>query len=184
MQNGNCPRCKRRPKGGNGYCKECANAICRERRERRKRLFAKGQLQIPTNKTCYRCKKRKKAALFSPNAATKDGLANRCKACNSEESTKNNKRRKYGLDEEAIIKMIRTQRNVCAICRVPIVYGERKNNFHIDHDHLTGRVRGILCPTCNVGLGKLFDDPVRVESAISYLVRTEPLRYLSAGHSL
>lgn len=41
--------------------------------------------------------------------------------------------------------------------------------MHIDHDHRTGKVRGILCQACNLGLGKFRDDPALIKSAIRYL---------------
>jgi hypothetical protein len=176
MRRGNCPRCKSMPKvSSNGYCKSCARAVNSERRLKRKELFATGQLKIATKKKCYRCKKTKPAAFFTPQSATKDGLACWCKACTSESCTKSNKRRKYGMDEEAIIVMLRQQGNRCKICWTPIIYGEMKNNFHIDHDHSTGVVRSILCPTCNTGLGKFSDDPERVGLGSAYLLRTAVL---------
>lgn len=54
----------------------------------------------------------------------------------------------------------------CGICRkVP----ERKYSLHIDHDHETGRVRGLLCSRCNSGLGKLGDNVAGLRAAIEYL---------------
>ena len=173
MPRGNCPRCKRKPKeASNGYCKDCARAIGSERQQKRKELFATGRLKIATEKKCYRCKKTKLAAFFTLQASKKDGLSHWCKACTSEVCTKSNKRRKYGMDEEAIIAMLRQQGNRCEICWTPIIYGEMKNNFHIDHDHSTGVVRSILCPTCNTGLGTFNDDPERIGLGLAYLLRT------------
>jgi hypothetical protein len=57
------------------------------------------------------------------------------------------------------------QSGVCAIC------GDGLATPHIDHDHVTGRVRGILCPSCNIGLGRFKDDVSRLKSGIAYLER-------------
>jgi hypothetical protein len=74
---------------------------------------------------------------------------------------------KYGIDKEALEEIWREQREKCPIC------GKSKEpsgkRFHIDHDHTTGIIRGLLCSKCNMGIG-IFDENIeRLRSAISYL---------------
>lgn len=58
----------------------------------------------------------------------------------------------------------------CAICSCQMTLERHKiNSAHIDHDHKTGKVRGLLCVNCNHGIGKFKDNPYFLESAASYL---------------
>jgi len=62
--------------------------------------------------------------------------------------------------------MLEKQNNVCAICYKMNKNGKR---FIIDHCHQTGRVRGLICHNCNVGIGLLGEDRTILSSAINYL---------------
>jgi hypothetical protein len=61
--------------------------------------------------------------------------------------------------------MLVDQASKCLICDVSA--GLRK--FDVDHDHLTGRIRGLLCRNCNIGLGQFRDDPALLLKAAEYL---------------
>lgn len=65
--------------------------------------------------------------------------------------------------------MVERQNGKCPICRSSL--GEKP---HVDHDHMTGAIRGILCFNCNAGLGKYGDDPERLVRAAQYLLRILP----------
>lgn len=73
----------------------------------------------------------------------------------------------YGITESDYLAMLEAQGGTCAIChqaeRIP------GRSLAIDHDHETGRVRGLLCASCNRGIGMLGDDVDRLASAIEYL---------------
>lgn len=60
------------------------------------------------------------------------------------------------------------QKGLCAICEDPLLEGHK---VHIDHDHNNDIVRGILCKSCNNGIGFLNDDPKLLRKAIEYLER-------------
>jgi hypothetical protein len=87
------------------------------------------------------------------------------------EVARRNKRLKnYGLSHEDYLSLWEKQNGACAICRMDLVHGGRQlNSCHVDHDHKTGVVRGLLCPSCNHGLGKFRDNSELLRSAAVYL---------------
>lgn len=72
---------------------------------------------------------------------------------------------RYGLTPEQVDEMAAKG---CSICGTTGWTG-RHARPHVDHDHVTGKVRGILCNECNIGLGKFKDDPALLRAAIRYL---------------
>lgn len=72
---------------------------------------------------------------------------------------------------EEYARLLAAQGGTCAICREPnIRHGQKR--LHVDHDHETGCIRGLLCYKCNVGLGNFNDNSFRLEAAIAYLRRS------------
>lgn len=65
--------------------------------------------------------------------------------------------------------MLTTQGGVCAICRSDDPAAPKGGAFAVDHDHATGRVRGLLCQKCNTALGGFRDNPKFLLAAIKYL---------------
>ena len=75
--------------------------------------------------------------------------------------------RKYGISGEDWRDMHRRQKGKCAICGTVGAYSDR--GLHVDHDHVTGKFRGLLCAHCNHGLGKFKDSKKLLRLAIEYL---------------
>lgn len=74
----------------------------------------------------------------------------------------------YGVTDENYQTLLKQQDHKCAICGVKEPAGKWKV-FHIDHDHNTNLIRGLLCNNCNRGIGYLGDSSVRLRLAADYL---------------
>jgi hypothetical protein len=128
---------------------------------------------IEPTKRCPSCRQTKPHDAFPKNRSSKDGLAAYCKPCHNR-IMKEQKERRYGDEQNYLLKLrygidaaeaqllIEQQGGTCAICRT-------KPAVHVDHDHATGRVRGILCFACNRGLGKASDSIDVLKAMIAYL---------------
>ncbi len=88
-------------------------------------------------------------------------------------------RKKYGITPEEYDSIVASQGGRCAIFSGALVGDRRGFRPHIDHCHETGRVRGVLCGSCNKGIGLLKDDPAVLAAAFEYLLRHKPLAEVS-----
>jgi len=112
-------------------------------------------------------------------AADKNGYATKAKKESRAKSATARKRGQlkfwYGMTLETYEAMLAEQRGCCAICTRRMV---RPN---VDHCHKTGAVRGLLCSSCNSGIGHLQDDPHIVRQALAYLTKMRIVRVKSGG---
>lgn len=74
--------------------------------------------------------------------------------------------KRYGLTYDQYISLLNEQNHSCAICNTK---KSGKRDWHVDHCHETGRVRGILCHHCNILLGHAKDNVTILKKAIEYL---------------
>jgi hypothetical protein len=81
-------------------------------------------------------------------------------------------KKSYNMTIEQYDEMLLKQNNCCGICKKHIseIISTKKFNFCVDHDHNTGRIRGLLCDKCNRGIGLLRDDINILINAIEYLL--------------
>lgn len=75
--------------------------------------------------------------------------------------------KKYNITKVDFDIMLTAQRGKCKIC--PKLHKEVRNGLVVDHDHKTGKVRGLLCDSCNRGLGFFFDSEESLNNAANYL---------------
>lgn len=78
--------------------------------------------------------------------------------------------RKFGVTPEQYEIQLQKQNGVCACCKQKCKSGRR---LAIDHDHKTGRLRGLLCSSCNLGIGNLGDTIEGVQMALDYLKKED-----------
>jgi hypothetical protein len=81
-----------------------------------------------------------------------------------------NIKRRHGLSRGAVSELWDSQSGRCACCGRELDPLPSRRT-HIDHDHQTEEIRGLLCTSCNTGIGLLGDDSAGVERALAYLSR-------------
>lgn len=77
-----------------------------------------------------------------------------------------NLKNNHGLDVESYARLVEAQNRRCAGCGRGLLLSEET---HVDHDHVTGKIRGILCSNCNRALGVLGDSPETLRALVRYL---------------
>jgi len=134
-------------------------------------------------KECSSCKIIKPLYKYHKDASKSDGRNPKCKECRrtehkskySEKQAKAGRKyylkRKYGLSLEDYNNLLNEQNNCCAICGKHQLEFSRR--LAVDHSHITGNIRGLLCQPCNTALGKFRDSIDLLNSAIEYLKNSE-----------
>ena len=79
----------------------------------------------------------------------------------------------YGITSDEYNKVLAEQNGCCAICGNP--NAEYKRRLHIDHNHSTGKIRGLLCVRCNSGLGNFQENLLLLDKAKEYICKNNVL---------
>jgi hypothetical protein len=117
---------------------------------------------------CGGCDSSKSLKYFYKDKNRPLGKSYLCKPCSRAKKRNNEIRRDYGITELQYQELLIKQDNKCAICCTSNP-GTRVKRFSIDHSHATNEVRGLLCNSCNNGLGRFHDDPDLLHKASIYL---------------
>lgn len=131
-------------------------------------------------KVCSKCKIEKPLNLFYKEKRSKLGVQSMCKGCFKEwqqsssgklAARKAHLAQTYKITLEEYNKLLEEQNYSCAICNTKEeeCYKGSGNNLAVDHCHTTGKVRGLLCTSCNILLGNAKDKIEVLEAAIKYL---------------
>jgi phage/plasmid primase-like uncharacterized protein len=120
--------------------------------------------------TCTRCSSEKPGTseFFPPHNKKRNGFDSWCRACRASYRNANSRGKFRDVISDAALVELKNTTHECVICGAA-------EALVVDHDHVTGKVRGMLCNHCNRGLGQFRDDPTLLEFAAQYL-------YASADH--
>lgn len=116
---------------------------------------------------CPDCSAKRVAEMYKRNRASRLASQKRWASKNpewvKENSRRQSLRRKYGITLEEFYNKVESQGGCCLICGV---YGKK---LMVDHDHKTGRIRGIICHNCNMVIGHGKESVEILQKVIKYL---------------
>ena len=133
-------------------------------------------------RTCNKCNQTKPITdYYKTGRKNGDEHAYECKECakarvsashkaNPDKQRDRHLRRAYGITLAQFNRMVLAQGSTCACCGTDKP-GGKHNQWCVDHDHLTGAVRELLCKDCNIVLGIIEDSPEHLQRLIQYLVK-------------
>jgi hypothetical protein len=143
-------------------CKECCSKYARVRRVEKKDEIREQSRQ-------YR--ERNKLQIVERDKAYYEFNKERMDAY----QRKHHLRTKYGITPAQHAQMILAQDGKCLVCGETPDGRPKKGKLHVDHCHDTGKVRGLLCHSCNVAIGHLKEDPVRIKALLEYVLKHLPV---------
>src|SRR4028119_578334 len=126
------------------------------------------EARIDKSKLCKRCGQVLSKVGFSRDKRKPDGLQAECKECHKQRKMQY----RYGISQIQKQNLYAAQGCKCAICQKSIAYDG--NDAHIAHCHTSGKVRGLLCHSCNVAIGHFGDNIDTLARAILYLDKHAP----------
>lgn len=117
-------------------------------------------------KKCSKCRNTYSISQFSKESRKRDGLHSNCKGCQSIVSRNFWLKKNYGITLGDYEALLAEQGGKCFICGTP---ESEWGSLAVDHCHKTGRLRKLLCFSCNTSIGKFNDDPALLRKAADYL---------------
>lgn len=122
------------------------------------------------DRACLQCRRDIDARRRAKRRAAKTSRS-KVERIRQRDYSRDNRLRRYGLTAASYNALLAAQGGVCGICQTARPGG--MGGFHVDHDHATNKIRGLLCSACNLGLGKLGDTLASVRRAVVYLENAE-----------
>ena len=106
---------------------------------------------------------------FAKDSTQKYGRKNYCEDCRKTRRRNDGLKAAYGITLQEYEELLQKQEGKCKICGT--TDPKHKGVFHVDHNHNTGKIRGLLCHGCNTALGLFQDSPTILVKATEYLLK-------------
>jgi hypothetical protein len=157
-------------------CKVCKHELPTSKFAVSTKVNKAGETKDYVDSTCMVCRRRAYLAKPGKKEIHRQGTKNWYR--DNPEKAKSLSLKKYGLDLDGYNALRKKQKYCCAVCKKheeDVSQGRAKTPataLHVDHDHRTGKVRGLLCTNCNIILGKCYDDETILKRAMQYLKDT------------
>lgn len=185
----------------NNYCKNCDSKLFKSKQTFCSRDCLSEYRRKNHVRTCKNCGRTPEETEFGSQPSTIDGLKTICKSCDSDRVSAEYKNysddrkrtlsmrhkndldrntallRNFGITLHTYNYFLEEQEQSCGICKTTF---DQQLVPHVDHDHTTLKVRGLLCRTCNSGLGMFKDDINKLGHAITYLKRTSDSNHINS----
>jgi hypothetical protein len=143
-------------------CHDCAAGSDRRRQKAMGRTLPDAGAVPEAHEYCQGCGEVKPHSEWHRKVSSPDGLASRCRSCRAVDNRVGHLKLQYGLTPAELDAMVAEQQGICCICLAAPAE-------HVDHCHKTGRVRGVLCFSCNAALGQFKDRPDAIRRAAAYV---------------
>lgn len=162
------------------YCKDCTSNYAKKRNNK---IFNKEidyyqicssckleSLHSPKGRVCKICTRQRNEKFLTNNPESRQKTVQKRKDSGALYNyyRRNNLKKKYNLTVTEYEALLKSQNGGCAICNTTVA-GGHSPHFHVDHCHITEEVRGLLCSSCNRGLGFFKDNTKIINQASFYL---------------
>lgn len=159
-------------------CRQCESELHQEWYRQNRVKQAAGLIRLPQSKHCGRCNQTKAASAFGHSSISHDGLNPSCRQCankyarqyaaewkkaNPDKVYRQHLRYVYGVSGEVYDALVLKQDHCCAICR------QQAARLQVDHCHVTGSLRALLCARCNTQLGRLEEKIMKNPQFMRYI---------------
>ena len=147
-------------------CRECSKEYMKKYFQKNKEVWNEARRKIQPEINARKRERYRTEEEYRQDAIKK---SKEYRSKNPEKRKDNDLRNMYGLNIEQFQDIIDSQGGGCAICGRQQNREKRARSLHVDHDHHTGKIRGVLCSCCNKAIGLFRDDPELLERAAQYL---------------